>query len=384
MALPEQARYVLNCYSYGNFSPDEMAGLVRLCEDNNLSIEQLAKLCNLYDIYKLRIRELVVEKKEMISNKTNLKYLNSDFRFFVTARIKSFLRTLNKIERKCGEDRIDFVSLLDGVNYEEFEHLIQDKVLDFVGFRVISAPKNFDIDIESLDQKIQSFSPKEFLTYFFGLSATNDAFFDNDVLYTIRDFLYLDLSEGSELNDDDDNKGFDALPKDYVEEPKSSGYRGIQFYCPFVYGEGKNEIQIRNFMQHIYAEYEHRRYEGKIEPGELVPFYLACEICSMSFKDPNIRKMELSSVLQIYSICLSTLGYISTDNVYTNYQCDLQDSCIDYYNGIDENIAQKCISIASNVNARLKEKKLADELFGNDIEGVFSKLYSGNRPKIYR
>lgn len=355
-------------------SNDELEGFNN---DIGLSEEQLAMLYKFYKEYTGELRAFVDKKRETIFEKTNSEFLKTDFKIFVTARMKKFGRTLNKIVKKCNKDNDSFKSLCDSMDYDGFKKMIRKKVLDFVGFRVISVPKSFDVDVESLDQKIKSFSPNEFLTYFFRLSTTNDAFFENDVLYTIRDFLYLNLSEEFELNGDD-NKGFDAIPKDYVEEPKSSGYRGIQFNCPFEQEKGKNEIQIRNFMQHIYAEYEHRRYEGKIEPDELVPLYLACEICSMSFKDPNIRKMELSGVLQIYSICLSALRYISTDNVYTNYQCDLQDLCIDYYNGIDEDITQKCRSIALKVNAQLKEQNLMNDLSEEDIEDFFSGLHNKN------
>ena len=190
MTLPGDGHYILNCYPYGTFSKDEMIGLARLSEENNLSIEQLAKLRIFYDIYILEIRDLVDEKKKMISKKVDDKYLDSSFKFFVTARAKSFLRTLNKISRKCGEDKVELASLFDGLDYEKFKQIIQNMVLDFVGFRIISAPKDFDADIESLDQHIKSLSPEEFLNNFLELSTMNDAFFENDILYTIRDFLY--------------------------------------------------------------------------------------------------------------------------------------------------------------------------------------------------
>ena len=353
-----------------SLSEDDFCWMMDFCERKSLDFKNFCSLVKFYDFHKNKCYSNLEKKKNELEDSLNLKFV--DKKFIISSRVKSFLRVIKKIDKKKNSE-LDGLSWNDiTTSYVNFEKTINKYVRDFCGCRVIPVPRSFDFSILNLNSTLKTLSPQDFLFKLFIPTTINYENFDDNILYSIKDFF------------DDEFKILNY--KNFLKFPKSNGYRSLQFGCVFDDDE-RMEIQIRNFLHHIYAEYEHRRYEEKLNFSEFIPFYLSCEICSNYFASDEIKKFDFSRIAFMYFICLSILtndvmhfseldvqidNYVSeyyyTVYDYIYYNCEGNNiynfECNDLYNSDDE-FVQICISIIKSV----KDSIIMDsQRFGTTIK----------------
>lgn len=307
MALNNEEMPYLKCVIDNHGCNDaDKNWLVDFCTRNNLSYKQLYSLSMFFQIHCFNYKRVIENNRDSLKEKISelfvSKKVNVDF--MVDCRIKGFVRTLKKIDRKiqCSfdtdDDKRNEWRMISG-DTQTFIKAISEYVSDFLGLRVITISKQSCCDIESL--KNDSLSPEEFLFKNFIPASVDSNNRDEDTLYLIRDCLYKQLG-----NYFDDTKSV-SNGKDYLVNPKKNGYRGIQFYYLLDNKNNWSEIQIKNILHHMYAEFEHPRYEGNLLQEEAIPFYLVCDICSKFFDCLELQNANLSTIAYIYYICLAVL-----------------------------------------------------------------------------
>ena len=308
-----------------SISEDDFGWLMSFCTRNSLDFKSFYDLVNFYDFHKNECCMNLEKRKNEFKDSLKLRF--DDTKFIVSSRVKSFFRVVKKIDKK-NNSGLDGLSWKDIVtSYDKFEYAINKYVKDFCGCRVIPVLGSSDFFIEGLNYTLKTISPQDFLLKLFIPATVIYEEYNNSILYSIKAFF------------DEEYKV--CHYKDFLSTPKPNGYRSLQFVCFFDDTE-KLEVQIRNFLHHIYAEYEHRRYEDKINFSEFIPFYLSCEICSSYFGNDKIRKFDFSKMAFMYFLCLSILtsddmhfnemnleieNYVSeyiynNGVIYCNYDCD--------------------------------------------------------------
>lgn len=354
-----------------SISDDDFYWLMDFCKRESLNFENFCNLFNFYDLYRNKCSMNLKGRKNEFKNGLNLKFSNK--KFIISSRIKGFLRTVKKIDRKISDESNEKKMSWNDIttSYMYFEKSINEYVKDFYGCRVIPVPETSEFSIENLNSTLNTLSPQDFLLKLFFPATNYRENYDNDILYSIKDFF--------------DDRYKLCCYKDFLSTPKSNGYRSLQFGCFFDDGR-RVEVQIRNFLHHIYAEYEHRRYEGKLQFSEFIPFYLACEICSNYFDNDNVRKLNFSQIVYMYFVSLSILtnddidldnisneidNYVSdytTENYVFDYiGCSSYDcECCDFL--FDDNFIDICSHIIKSVrNSVLKDSQRFRDPIRNQI-----------------
>ena len=163
--------------------------------------------------------------------------LNPDYGFYIRGRIKDLKRIEDKLKRKYKD--------IDSFDAK----LVFENVTDIAGVRVIFAPIATSYNMNLFDITLRSLP----IDAFEGLMAEAARDKKNNNIDIIYDFI-------NKLA----RNGFNIIPsktKDYISKPKESGY--MSYHVTVIASNGfPVEIQMRNFLQHVYAEAEHKRYEG--------------------------------------------------------------------------------------------------------------------------
>lgn len=307
MALNNEEMSYLKCVIDDHGCNDaDINWLVDFCTRNDLSYKQLCFLSMFFQIHCSNYKSVIENNRDSLKEEISKLFVskNVNVDFMVDYRIKGFVRTLKKIDRKiqCSFDtdddkRNEWIKISGDT--QTFIKAISEYVSDFLGLRVITISKQSCCDIESL--KNDSLSPEEFLFEKFIPASLDLNNRDEDALYLIRDCLY------KQLGNYFDNTKSVSNGKDYLVNPKENGYRSIQFYYLLDNKNNWSEIQIKNILHHMYAEFEHRRYEGNLLQEDAIPFYLVCDICSKFFVRSELQNANLSTIAHIYYICLAVL-----------------------------------------------------------------------------
>ena len=163
---------------------------------------------------------------------------NPDFDYFDKGRIKDSREIVEKLQRKCP-------------NQKEFSSkLVIDTITDIAGLRVIFGPKGSSYNIEYLDKTLDTL---EDINYLRDMMVEASMVFQNtdvDIIYR-----FVETLKNSGLNI------VDGKDKDYISEPKNTGY--MSYHIVVLASNGYPvEIQLRNLIQHLYAQAEHKRYKG--------------------------------------------------------------------------------------------------------------------------
>lgn len=179
-------------------------------------------------------------KLSMFCNQLSIKWMISD-------RIKSLKSINDKIAKKKEEKGKDF-------SYET-------DLLDIAGLRIIFCDESdLHSDVRKLDSEICNMTPDDFVDKFQCAQAKPNSC-NLEYMYRFVGFLMEQSQKVDEIINVD-------IVKDYVKYPKASGYQSIHVIinvmvesidengdlitkkCPV-------EIQIRNFLQHLFDEREH-------------------------------------------------------------------------------------------------------------------------------
>lgn len=183
-------------------------------------------------------------KNEVMERLTNILQSffiqNTTFGYYICGRIKEYDRIIDKLKRKFPDKN-------------EFEaKFIMENLTDIAGVRIIFAPIATSYNMNYFNKTLR-YLPIGAFKELIEEVAHEDHNNNIDIIYSFV----------KELN----RNGFNFMPsrtKDYISKPKESGY--MSYHITVVASNGfPVEIQIRNFLQHVYAEAEHARYEGDPE-----------------------------------------------------------------------------------------------------------------------
>ena len=139
--------------------------------------------------------------------------LNPDYGFYIRGRIKDLKRIEDKLKRKYKD--------IDSFDAK----LVFENVTDIAGVRVIFAPIATSYNMNLFDITLRSL-PIDAFEGLMAEAARDKKNNNNDIIYDFINKLA--------------RNGFNIIA--------SNGF--------------PVEIQMRNFLQHVYAEAEHKRYEG--------------------------------------------------------------------------------------------------------------------------
>lgn len=136
----------------------------------------------------------------------------------------------------------------------------KNEITDIAGIRIIFCDTIFkNINMEKLNNSFLDLSKENFVNLMCNLAKLDDNF-DINIINNFITYLKnnLDFEIIEEIN--------------YIDYPKKSGYQSYHFVV--LINGFKVEIQIRNLLQHLWAECEHRNvYKNKISNNENSKFY---------------------------------------------------------------------------------------------------------------
>lgn len=167
--------------------------------------------------------------------------------------IESYLKSM--LYRFCGPRTISFMessrikkmeSIIDKIFFKKKKNEnvdIKNEIRDIAGIRIVFCDRNDACDLNELDKQIHSWDKDTFKKNM-SLACNSDDNCDIKSVYEFLDFLKQDNSY--EIIEE----------KDYIKEPKPSGYQSFHIIIKASNG-CLVEIQIRNFIQHLFAEFEH-------------------------------------------------------------------------------------------------------------------------------
>lgn len=154
---------------------------------------------------------------------------------------------------------------------------IKTEISDIAGLRIVFCDSDFACKLGDLDKQIHGFKDKKEVfkeKFFFASHVDNNC--NIKAVYDFVDFLKKDDSYNI------------IREKDYISEPKKSGYQSYHINIKASNGCCV-EIQIRNYVQHLFAEFEH----------------------DVRYKADEVTKQQCSAVCDE---CASMLYYISESN----------------------------------------------------------------------
>jgi len=220
--------------------------------------------------------ELYISAKDEIEEYLSLllRDIGSDY-YRISSRIKTFDSVVGKLNKKNVGYSID--------NIKENIHDISGVRVVFGNFDENISLKEFDFDLESksledveimVDKKCEEpYNRQNYMTYLLVDRILADGKY--------RVFI---------------DKNGDVKSKDYIRDPKPSGYSS--FHIILVASNGKCvEVQIRNLCQHLWSVLEHKViYKGKEEVTveEKQSFrYFADVINNVDQKNLKVKRFKL-------------------------------------------------------------------------------------------
>ncbi len=152
----------------------------------------------------------------------------NQFGVMESSRIKKMQSIIEKIFGKKKDN--------DNVN-------IENEINDIAGIRVVFCATDDACNLAELDKKIHAWD-KETFKKKLTLSSCKSDNCNIDVIYQFINYLR------------NDNSYEVVNEKDYIKSPKSRGYQSYHIIIKASNGCSV-EIQVRNLVQHLFAEYEH-------------------------------------------------------------------------------------------------------------------------------
>lgn len=211
--------------------------------------------------YKAALKE-IKEKVEILLNDFILQ--NSTFDFIDIDRIKAGEKIMEKLHRKYPRQ-------------ETFDcQFVKDNITDIAGLRVIFVPQEMTYNIEYLDKTLETLVDINYLKDMMRDASEIPENNDIDIIYR-----FLSVLKNGGLN------VIEGKDKDYIASPKDTGY--MSYHITVVASNGYPvEIQLRNLMQHLYAEAEHKRYKGTSDDEK----NLVLREC-VQYLSPEVNKRSL-------------------------------------------------------------------------------------------
>lgn len=163
--------------------------------------------------------------------------------YFIGSRIKSEESIKNKINRKNIDDSFDSVS---------------ESINDIAGLRVVLGDLECrKIDSKKIDKYIENLNKDEFVREFHEICVSDSNNWSDEIVYDFVDFFKNELNEFV----------FKIIEeKDYIKEPKESGYQSLHIVVENSDGV-RVEIQFRTLAQHYWAQSEHKNVYAKKKKG---------------------------------------------------------------------------------------------------------------------
>ena len=155
----------------------------------------------------------------------------------------------------------DFNSIIDKAKRKDIKvNQIKENIRDIAGFRIVFCYKNdFVSDFTNFDSRIKNMRAECFKKMFISYAKNGD--YCNNVY--VEDFVFFLKTYIQNFCSDN---YFIIGEKNYIVEPKrESGYQSHHIILMTPQGVPV-EIQVRDFLQHLFAEYEHEnRYKADNE-----------------------------------------------------------------------------------------------------------------------
>ena len=164
------------------------------------------------------------------------------------------------LSRFCKDNFVNCMSSYRIKSQESIERKMEEKnkeidsICDIAGIRVVFCDFSDLQDLCVLDQDIRNWEKNEFITNFYDAVGRYKNHFINTI-YDFREYIRVQSQKN------DDFKVIIDEKKDYIKYPKKSGYQSIHMVIS--YRGVPVELQIRNLVQHYFAEYEHKYYKDE-------------------------------------------------------------------------------------------------------------------------
>lgn len=182
------------------------------------------------DVYRSALDEIESYLKSMLYRFCS----NSSVAAMSSSRIKKEKSIIDKVFRKKKSD----------VNID-----VKSNISDIAGVRIVFCAYDDVCNLGVLDKNIHSWDKNTFKKKMI-LSSSKDENCNIDIIYDFVNFLKTDGSYQI------------ILEKDYISEPKNSGYQSFHIIIRASNG-CEVEIQVRNYVQHLFDEFEHEaRYKA--------------------------------------------------------------------------------------------------------------------------
>lgn len=166
---------------------------------------------------------------------------------------------------------------------------VKSNISDIAGVRIVFCAHDDVCNLGVLDKNIHSWDKNTFKKKII-LASSKDENCSIDSIYDFVNFLRADGSYQI------------ILEKDYISEPKKSGYQSFHIIIRASNG-CEVEIQIRNYVQHLFDEFEHEvRY--KADDSTRSEFGDFCTECADLLKSvtSNDKTTEHSKTLNLGSL----------------------------------------------------------------------------------
>lgn len=213
------------------------------------------------------------EVNEYLSNMLFQFCLDNNIGVMVGSRIKDNESLKNKILKKkkinVGEIhdiagvRIIFSAYENVCDLNDFKRFIEEI------FESNKSSSSFDVSI------------KEKLVKIYHILSTFDANCDNQIILDFVDYIK------------NDNVYEVERERDYIKSPKSNGYQSYQFVIKASNGY-EVEIQVRNFLQHFWAELEHKFVYKYNDVSDDVKVFF---VDTVSLNSPDLTKSKQKVLL---------------------------------------------------------------------------------------
>jgi len=224
-------------------------------------------------------RNVLCYYKEALSEVTE--YLSSMLKYFCDINSIEYMHT----ERIKQIDSID-----DKIKRKNCEELY-----DIAGMRVVFCDADDRVDLNELDSIIHQWNKETFVKEFSeAVKKCNNGYLK--AIYDFIDFL------------EHDDKYNLVIKKDYISNPKCSGYQS--YHVVLIASNGYPvEIQFRNLVQHYFAEFEHDvRY--KADSNTRNEYNSVCDKCASILFDIRTNYFYSDDVNDFeHSSSINTLKY---------------------------------------------------------------------------
>lgn len=170
--------------------------------------------------------------------------------------VKNFV--YQSLSKFCKQNSVNCMSSYRIKSQESIKRKMEEKnrgidsICDIAGIRIVFCDFSDLQDLCVLDQDIRNWEKNEFITNFYDAVGRYKNHFI-DTIYDFREYIRVQAQGNIDFKVIIDEK------KDYIKYPKKSGYQSIHMVIS--YRGIPVELQIRNLVQHYFAEYEHKYYK---------------------------------------------------------------------------------------------------------------------------